>query len=41
MVKLHNFSLDDSFDVANELERLVLCVKTQLKKTPSIEIQIK
>jgi hypothetical protein len=40
-VQLHNFSLDDSYEVATELGKLVLCVKKQLGKTPSIEVKIK
>ena len=40
-VQLHNFTLDDSYDVATALGRLVLCVKKQLGKTPTIEVKIK
>ena len=40
-VQLHNFSFDDSYEVATELGRLVLCVKKQIGKTPSIEVRIR
>lgn len=39
-VQLHNFNLDDSYEVATALGKLVLCVKKQLGKTPTIEVKI-
>ena len=39
-VRLHNFRFEDSYEVAADLAELVLCVKKQLGRKPTIEVRI-